>query len=80
MHITRVTPAAIETLTPRRDTPPVPARSGRIGAHWPAWLDTILSRRVERRQLLAMEERDLRDIGLTPAEALALARRPLWRR
>ncbi|MDO9710901.1 DUF1127 domain-containing protein [Paracraurococcus lichenis] len=46
---------------------------------WPAWLGLVLARLAERRELLALGERDLRDIGLTEAEALALARRPLWR-
>jgi uncharacterized protein YjiS (DUF1127 family) len=40
----------------------------------------VLTRRAERQQLLALEERELRDIGLTRAEAWALAQKPLWRR
>jgi uncharacterized protein YjiS (DUF1127 family) len=39
-----------------------------------------LARSVERRQLLALEERDLRDMGLTPSEVRILAQKPLWRR
>ena len=74
MHIARVTPPALPDLTPARAAPPA-ARG-----LWPAWLETVLARRAERRQLLAMEERDLRDIGLTPSEALALAQQPLWHR
>lgn len=46
---------------------------------WPAWLSRMLAHAAERRQLLAMEERDLRDIGLTPSEARILAQKPLWR-
>lgn len=76
MHISRVTAPAVDSLTAARPprSAPAPAASG----VWPAWLETILARRAERRQLLALEERDLRDIGLTQAEARALARKPLW--
>ena len=78
MHITRVTPPALPSLasaTLARSAPPRAARGV-----WPAWLETVLAHRAERRQLLALEERDLRDIGLTPSEALALAQQPLWHR
>jgi uncharacterized protein YjiS (DUF1127 family) len=78
MHIARVTPPALPGLTSSvaaRPSPPIASRGV-----WPAWLETVLARRAERRQLLAMEERDLRDIGLTPSEALALAQQPLWHR
>lgn len=77
MHIARVTVPAKETLalTPALEPAPAPA-----AGVWPAWLSTILMRRTERRQLLSLDERDLRDIGLTPSEARALAERPLWRR
>lgn len=47
---------------------------------WLAWLEAALAHMAERRQLLALEERELRDIGLTRAEAVALAREPFWRR
>ena len=75
MHIARVTPPAMPSLASVRPLPPTTARGV-----WPAWLEMVLARRAERRQLLAMEERDLRDIGLTPSEALALAQQPLWHR
>ena len=75
MHITRVTPPALPSLT---SAPPAPPQATR--GVWPAWLETVLTRRAERRQLLALEERDLRDIGLTPSEALALAQQALWHR
>ena len=78
MHIARVTPPALPSLASvplARPAPPAAARGV-----WPAWLETVLARRAERRQLLALEERDLRDIGLTPSEALALAQQPLWHR
>ena len=78
MHITHVpVPAAgdlVSAATPRAAPPPA------AGSIWPAWLNTVLARRTERRQLLALDERDLRDIGLTPSEAWALAQKPLWRR
>lgn len=35
---------------------------------------------TERRELLAMEDRGLRDIGITRADAIMAASRPLWRR
>jgi uncharacterized protein YjiS (DUF1127 family) len=78
MHLARVTPPALPSLASSvaaRPTPPAAPHGV-----WPAWLETVLARRAERRQLLALEERDLRDIGLTPSEALALAQQPLWYR
>ena len=78
MHIARVTPPAAPNLaSPAAARPAPPAATG---GFWPGWLETVLSRRAERRQLLALDERDLRDIGLTPSEAWALAKEPLWRR
>jgi uncharacterized protein YjiS (DUF1127 family) len=80
MHVTRViaSPAGASTSagTPAPASP-APAKDGGV---WLAWLTMVLARRTERRQLLALDERDLRDIGLARAEAWALARRPLWRR
>jgi uncharacterized protein YjiS (DUF1127 family) len=35
---------------------------------------------VERRELLAMDDRMLRDIGVSRAEAIEAAKQPLWRR
>ncbi|MBK1656991.1 DUF1127 domain-containing protein [Paracraurococcus ruber] len=71
MHIAPVPPPALPDWTPV--TPP---RAAAAHGLWPAWLAGMLARGEERRQLLALEERDLRDIGLTAAEARALA----WRR
>ena len=77
MHIARMTPPAAPSLaTAAARLAPAAAASGL----WPAWLKTVLARQAERRQLLALDERDLRDIGLTPSEAWALAQEPLWRR
>ena len=78
MHIARVTPPAAPSLASAAAAQPAPPAAAR--GVWPAWLETVLARRAERRQLLALEERDLRDIGLTPSEAWALAQQPLWRR
>lgn len=36
-------------------------------------------RHRENQELLALDERELRDIRLSRSDALALARRPLWR-
>ena len=41
------------------------------------WLGLARSR--ERRVLASMDARGLRDIGLTPAQAGAEARKPFWR-
>jgi uncharacterized protein YjiS (DUF1127 family) len=73
MHVSRVTVPVTASLASTSATPAV-ARG-----IWPAWLSTVLARAAERRQLRAMEERDLRDIGLTPSEARILAQKPLWR-
>ncbi|MEN0073878.1 MAG: DUF1127 domain-containing protein [Paracraurococcus sp.] len=73
MHITRVTAPAIPDLVSR--AAPAPRPQPRT-PHWLAWLEARLARRAERRQLLALTSRELRDIGLTPAEAWALARAP----
>lgn len=77
MHIARRTVPAAETLaTTLARRPALPP----VASVWPVWLSTILARQTERRQLLLLDDRDLRDIGLTPSEARALAARPLWRR
>jgi uncharacterized protein YjiS (DUF1127 family) len=73
MHVSRVTVPVTVSLASTGAMPPA-ARS-----LWPAWLSRVLAHAAERRQLLAMEERDLRDIGLTPSEARILAQKPLWR-
>ena len=72
MHIARVMPPAAPRLTSVR---PVPSPG-----IWPAWMRTFLARRAESRELLAMDERELRDIGLTRSEAWALAKAPSRRR
>ena len=73
MHVSRVPMPVAASLASTGPTPPA-ARS-----IWPAWLLRVLAQVAERRQLLMMEERDLRDIGLTPSEARTLAQKPLWR-
>lgn len=52
---------------------PFPTRAAALLRRWWRW-------RVERWELLAMSERELRDIGLTRTDARALASRSLWRR
>jgi uncharacterized protein YjiS (DUF1127 family) len=77
MHVTRVTmPAAVSVMSAGTRSP---AQPDAAGSFWPAWLNKVLARRAERRQLLALDERDLRDVGLTRTEAWALAQQPLWR-
>jgi uncharacterized protein YjiS (DUF1127 family) len=75
MHISHTTvPASVRLVSAAAALPPT------AGGGWRAWLDGVLARRTERRQLLALEARELRDIGLTPSEAWALAQEPLWHR
>ena len=80
MYVTRVPAPTADSLTSAGAMPSAPHPPTASGGLWPAWLETVLARRAERRQLLVLEERELRDIGLTPAEAWALAQKPLWRR
>ncbi len=68
MHIAHVMSPAVPQLTP---APPAPT----LGV-WPAWMRAFLARRAESRELLALGERELRDIGLTQAEAWTLAKAP----
>lgn len=49
--------------------------SGRL----PALLRTWYARSRQRRQLLQLDERLFRDIGVTADEALHEARKPFWR-
>jgi uncharacterized protein YjiS (DUF1127 family) len=44
-----------------------------------ALLDVWRQRTRDRRELAQMDERSLRDIGLTPYDALYEARKPFWR-
>lgn len=52
---------------------PFPLRAAALLRRWWRW-------RAERWELLAMSERELRDIGLTRTDARAIAGRPPWRR
>ena len=80
MHITRVT-APTPAITSLASATAEQTTSKPAVQHlWPSWLAMMLARRAERQQLLALDERDLRDIGLTPSEAWSLAQAPLWRR
>jgi uncharacterized protein YjiS (DUF1127 family) len=44
------------------------------------WLRDVRRRRQERHELLAMDDRELRDIGLTYYDASRALGRPMWRR
>ena len=44
------------------------------------WLRDVRRRGRERHELLAMDDRELRDIGITHYEAAQALGRPLWRR
>lgn len=50
-----------------------------LGAWLKAYLGAYLELRRERAQLLALTERQRRDIGITRLDALREARAPLWR-
>jgi len=54
-----------------------PPASRRIGwrGRWRRWQRRL----VQRRQLLALTERELRDIGITRCDAVREASKPLWR-
>lgn len=45
-----------------------------------AWVGDALERRRSRHLLLLLEPRLLRDIGLSPGEAVTEAEKPFWRR
>ena len=80
MYVTRMPTPAADSLTPTGALPPTLRPAVASGGFWLVWLQMVLARWAERQQLLALEERELRDIGLTQAEAWALAQKPLWRR
>jgi uncharacterized protein YjiS (DUF1127 family) len=44
-----------------------------------ALLDVWRQRSRDRRELARMDQRSLRDLGLTPHDALYEARKPFWR-
>ncbi|HEX6141103.1 MAG TPA: DUF1127 domain-containing protein [Geminicoccaceae bacterium] len=65
---------------------------GWVGRHFPAplaaerrlqvWFERLLlwdERHRARRRLLAMDERGLKDLGITRADARAEADKPFWR-
>jgi len=54
----------------------VPRRRG-VALH--AWIAAAAERQRTRRALAALDDRALRDVGLTRAQADAEARRPFWR-
>lgn len=55
----------------------VAARPGRRGA-WGAWLARMLRAVETRRQLAAMDDRTLADIGISRADAVREAARAPW--
>ena len=63
---------------------PRPARSGAgIGLHklisLVAAIDCWLARRQGRKDLSELDDRMLRDVGITREQALWMGRRPFWR-
>lgn len=76
--LTMITPAAAGPSIASR---PFPGASGRL-----AWLGDIaatmslwLARSRSRRVLATLDDRQLRDLGLTPAQALRESDKPFWR-
>ena len=67
---TSPTGAAIATIQPIESR-----RSGQLLAAAETWLQ----RRRSRRALAELDERLLRDIGLTPSEAIAESAMPFWK-
>ena len=62
-----------------------PAASGLVLRGSPAvgllsWIRSAFARWRERRMLEVLDERTLRDIGISRSQALAEARKPCWRR
>lgn len=54
-----------------------PARRGsRPGI---GWVETLIQRSVQRRQLLETEDTQLMDMGISRADAEREARKPIWR-
>jgi uncharacterized protein YjiS (DUF1127 family) len=47
---------------------------------WLAWVHAAVARWRERRILEVLDERMLRDIGISRSQALAEAAKPCWRR
>ena len=45
-----------------------------------SWIRSTVTRWRERRMLEMLDERTLRDIGISRSQALAEARKPCWRR
>jgi uncharacterized protein YjiS (DUF1127 family) len=54
-------------------------RPARRGFGWRALLQRWQRHLRQRRQLLSLTERELRDIGLTRCEAVREATKPFWR-
>jgi hypothetical protein len=56
-------------------------RPGQVAnAGWLGWIYAVAARWKERRVLEQLDERSLRDIGISRSQALAEARKPCWRR
>lgn len=65
-------PSLTSSAAPRR-APSAPALRPLLG-----WLSGAAAARRQRQQLARLDDALLRDIGLTRAEALGEAERPLW--
>jgi uncharacterized protein YjiS (DUF1127 family) len=74
----------------RAQPPPRPSDLGPLAWLWLRWLGDRLARAIEvasvgldrsrqRRRLGELDDRMLRDIGLTRADAWAEAQKPFWR-
>jgi uncharacterized protein YjiS (DUF1127 family) len=56
-----------------------PAFRGIAGGGLTAWFRAAAARRRQRRILETLDDRTLRDIGISRSQALAEARKPFWK-
>lgn len=63
----------------RHGAAPWAAHLLQVGARVVAAVAAMHRAAIERRELLALDERELRDIGITRTDAIRVAERPLWR-
>jgi uncharacterized protein YjiS (DUF1127 family) len=62
-----------------RTTIALPARHEPRRRHWIALLRLWRQRSEQRRELAALSDRTLRDIGITRLDAVREAQKPFWR-
>lgn len=53
--------------------------SRRVSGKDTSWIETLIQRSIQRRQLMEMDDIQLIDMGISRAEAEREARKPIWR-